>query len=433
MVKIKFLGACMEIGRSGILIESEKTNDRILLDYGIKMSGEEENFPEHVSGKDLTAIIVSHSHIDHVGGLPIFFISGKVPLYMTSLTLDISMVLLRDMMKISEFYLPFGKEDINKLERYTKFIKYDKKYKVGESTYITLINNGHIPGSAMILVEMDDKTILYTGDMNGVRTQLMNSSLIPDTPIDVLITESTYGNVEHEERKKVEEDFIDNVKRILDNKGRVLVPAFGVSRSQEILMVLNHYKIQQPIYVDGLARRISRIYLSYKNNYFRSWNEFKNAIDHSRLISQSNRFLEREMAKNTNGIVVAPSGMLKGGTARMYAEAVYKDPNSAIFLVSYQLPDSPGAILLNEHKYVLNQKDPTNKESVDCEVKFFDFSSHSGKSQLVNFAQNLNFKNNEKYTFIVHGDKENSNALKDTLNSLNFNASVPKQGDVFKV
>lgn len=432
MVKISFLGSCREIGRSAILVESEKTNDRILMDYGIKMSGEEENFPEHVSGKDLTAIVITHSHIDHVGGTPLFYISGSVPLYMTELTFEVSEILLYDMMKISQFFLPFDNKAIVKMRRHIKFLNYKERRKIGTDSYITLFNSGHIPGSSMILLEIDGKTILYTSDFNSVQTQLMDPAIPPLNKIDALITESTYGTSDHDPRIEVEKNFIESINRILDSgDSQVLVPAFGVSRSQEILMVLNKYNIKYPIFCDGMARKIARIYDTYPK-FFRSWREMSGAFDNTHFISQRNRFQEREKAKNTKGIVVAPSGMLKGGTARMYTENIIKNPNSAIYFVSYQMPESPGSVLLNEHKYVLNARNNNSgTEDVPNEVKRFEFSSHSGKTDLIEFAEHCQFTSKNKKIFIVHGEEEVSIAFSEELKKKGFDSQVPKQGEEF--
>jgi putative mRNA 3-end processing factor len=434
-MRISFLGSCREVGKSAVLVESERNEDRILLDYGIKMDGTDENFPGHIRGRDLTAIVITHAHIDHSGGVPIFFISGSVPLYMTRLTQDITDVLLRDMINIARYNsntdLLFDKEVLGRMHRHSRTLRYNERTQVGDESFITLINNGHIPGSAMVLVEMDDQAMLYTSDMNATQTQLMNPVQPIIQKINALVIESTYGTTDHEPRLEVEKKFIEKVLEVLESGGTVLVPAFGVSRSQEIVMVLHKYLDvnRYPVYVDGMARKIGHLYKRYRT-YFRNYWDMRNSLEKSIYISRDNTFEQRQQAKHANGVIVAPSGMLKGGTARMYAEAVINDPNSAILLVSFQLPGTPGDILLNEHKYTYNNGD---QEDVKCEVLKFDFSSHSGKSQLIDFAKHIKFVDSEKRVFAVHGEEEVANSFVEELSKEGFNAIAPKQGETFKI
>ena len=434
-MRISFLGSCHEVGRSAVLVESERNNDRILLDYGVKMDGTEDNFPGHIRGRDLTAIVVTHAHIDHVGGVPIFFISGSVPLFMTRLTQDISDVLLRDMINIARYNsntdLLFDKEVLGRMHRHTRTLRYNERTQVGDESFITLINNGHIPGSAMVLVEMDEQAMLYTSDMNATQTQLMSPVEPPTQKIDALVMESTYGTTDHQPRLDVEKQFIEKVNEVLESGGTVLVPAFGVSRSQEMVMVLHKYidTSKYPIYVDGMARKIGGLYKRYRT-YFRNYWEMRNALEKSNYISRDNTFEQRQQAKRANGVIVAPSGMLKGGTARMYAEAVINDPNSAILVVSYQVPGTPGEVLLNEHKYTFNNGE---QQDVACEVHKFDFSSHSGKSQLLDFVKRCDFGDSEKKVFTVHGDEEVMASFIKDLDKAGFKAAAPSQGESFKI
>jgi len=435
VVLIKFLGACREVGRSGVLIESEQTSDKFIIDYGIKMEGIDENFPEHVSGKDLKGIIITHSHIDHIGGAPIFYISGNIPLYINELTLEISDILLRDMLSISEFYMPFEKEELIKMRRNANFIYYNKRIQIGQNSYLTIYNAGHIPGSAMVLLEIDNKRILYTGDFNLIPTELVNPAEPIKEEIDFLISECTYGATDHEPRPNVEKDFISNVLSILNNNGKVLIPAFGVARSQEVLMILQKYQVNFPIFFDGMARRIARVYETFPNsNYFRDYRKMVNCFKLSHFILQTQKFLERENVKSTIGIIIAPSGMLKGGAARLYADYIINDPNSAIYLVSFQLPGTPGDILLKENKYIsTSKKGDVDSQKVYCKVKYFDFSSHSGKTELLKFIDSCKFKNDNKQMAIVHGDEQISIVFQKELENKNYNCLNPRKGDVIKI
>ena len=125
------------------------------------------------------------------------------------------------------------------MHRHSQTLRYNERTQVGDASFITLINNGHIPGSAMVLVEMDDQAMLYTSDMNATETQLMTPVKPITQEINALVMESTYGTTDHEPRLDVEKKFIEKVLEVLESGGTVLVPAFGVSRSQEIVMVLH--------------------------------------------------------------------------------------------------------------------------------------------------------------------------------------------------
>ena len=316
-MKITFLGGCREIGRSGVVIESEETGEAVLCDYGVKFDDSEQLFPKHVSGKDLTAIVLTHAHIDHCGAIPLFYISGSVPLYTTKLTFEVSKILLEDMLRISSAYIPFEQEEINKMQRYARLIPYRKRVKVGVNVYLTLYDAGHIPGSAMAYIEIDGKRILYTGDINLTRTRLLEGLKTEEIPpVDAVICETTYGDVDHPDRGELEDQLNEKVREVYANKGITLIPAFGVSRSQEIMMVLlKNGAPPFPITLDGMARKVARLYKKY-SEFLRSGDEYVEAFNHCSMIGQRDRTTERKNAVNMPGAIIAPSGMLRGGTAR---------------------------------------------------------------------------------------------------------------------
>lgn len=430
MVKIKFLGACREVGRSGVLIESEITHDKVLCDYGTLMEGEQK-FPEHVSGKDLSAIVLTHSHIDHCGAIPLFYISGEVPLYTTDLTLRISEVLLRDMLHLSKGYLPFNRAEIYKMRKNTTFLHYGQKKKVGENTWITLYNAGHIPGSAIVLVEMDEKKIVYTGDFNTTTTRLLEGAdplVLPK--IDAIITETTYGDKEHSPRKEIEDALVKSVYETLHEHGTVLIPAFGVSRSQEIMLVLNREgDTFFPITVDGMARKVSFIYHNFPQ-FFRDPQAFEYAMKHCHFINQRDRSMERRHAAQSLGAIVAPSGMLKGGTARYYFSQIMQDPKNTVNLVSYQVEGTPGRTLLDKGVYVPN--DEEKPVQIGARVNHYDFSSHVDRVGLIHYLQALQFTG-AKRVYCVHGDAEVMDHFTAEIRALGFETIVPLPLDEFTV
>ncbi len=443
MVKIKFLGSTREIGRSAVLLESEETNDSVLMDYGTKMRDGKDNFPQHIAGKNLTAIVLSHSHIDHSGALPLFYISGSVPLYCTRLTYQVTKVLLDDMLHISKDYLPFDRSEIRKIDKHVNFLGFRERTQITENTAITLYNSGHIPGGAQVLVEMDGKTILYTSDLKLERTQLLDEADTDIPPIDVLITESTYGAKLHEPRKGIEDELIKTVRKIIANGGRVLIPAFGVGRSQEILMILfRDGRPLFPVYLDGMARKIAKTYLQYPQN-LRDPQGFQEAMEYVEIIDSKRGYAERKIALSYPGVIVAPSGMLKGGTSRYYASEIINDPKSAILLVSYQVEGTPGRLLQEENLF---QRDShrhqkrgqeyhelDEKVEVKAEVHSFDLSSHSGKDEMIDFCKKLPFTNEKKRVLCVHGDKEVVLSFTEDLIKEGFAAEAPSLGEVIEL
>ncbi|MFX0070572.1 MAG: MBL fold metallo-hydrolase, partial [Candidatus Hermodarchaeota archaeon] len=345
MVRITFLGACREVGRSGILIES-KNGDKCLLDYGVRFKTEE-RLPYEADLNNLKAVALTHCHIDHSGALPYIYKKKKIPLFTNPVTLSISQILIKDMIRISNYPYPFGYRELNKLMQNSYFLKNEYRQKVGNDFFITFFNAGHIPGSVSILVEVDNKRILYTGDINTKSTNLVDSQNYNTTQnipkLDALITESTYSLRKHPLRSKIEEDFAERINNITENGGKVLIPAFGVARSQETLLILHKYQYPGKIFIDGLAKKISRIYLDYPDS-IKNIKNYRSAFRRAEFITSKKG---RKSARNSNGVIIAPSGMLKGGAAYEFVNSILNDPLSAIYLVGYQVEGSPGRNLLD--------------------------------------------------------------------------------------
>ena len=232
-IRIRVLGSGREVGRSAILVESSKGN--YLLDYGVLISEEDiPLLPLSVAPSKLSCVVITHAHLDHVGAAPMLYISGKVPLLTTPITRDISEVMIEDMLKISGYYLPFEHLELRNILSNTIVRGYREPIEIGGAV-IELIYSGHIPGSAMVKLSIGSRTILYTGDVNTIETRLVGPADISGIEADTLIIEGTYGDTDHPERSRVESKFIDTVLEVLDDGGTVLIPAFSLGRSQEIL------------------------------------------------------------------------------------------------------------------------------------------------------------------------------------------------------
>jgi len=392
------------------------------MDYGV-MINHEVGFPVHVSPKELGAVVLTHAHLDHSGLIPLFYVhTSKLPVYGIEPTFKLTKVLIRDMIKLSGYYLPFEYIDLESMLEHVISVEYHSAFKVGDLN-VTMVNAGHIPGSAQIVVESNGKRILYTGDYNLVPTHLVPGADRAYKDLDAIVIESTYAAEDHPNREEAERNFVLACKEVVEGGGTVLVPAFGVGRSQEILCMLAHHGFPYPVFVDGMALDAIRMLEEHPNS-LRDVQLFRRAMKES---TQIGNWHDRRRAAHSPGVIVSPAGMLKGGASVFYMENIANKIENGIFLVSYQVEGSPGRILLDEGRYMLHGK--TRK--VKARVEKFDFSSHGGKTQLEETLKELDKKTR---VFVVHGDVPNCRRLSDwASNELGLKSVPPRPGESYEI
>jgi putative mRNA 3-end processing factor len=418
-LQVRFLGGAREVGRIGIAVKSEKT--QVLLDYGV-MLDHEPGFPMHVPPKEVDALILTHSHLDHSGALPIFYIEGQRPLYTNKLNLELTQLLIQDFIHLSSYYLPFEYLELKTMMRSNKHLDYGVEEEIGDMR-IQLLNAGHTPGSAHALIETEGKRLLYTGDFNTANSRLLEGASMNYGDLDAVIMESTYANEDHTERSELEKRFVESVTDVVEKGGNVLVPAFGVGRAQEITCVLAAHHFEYPIILDGMAREVSRIMMNYRE-FLKDPTLFVDAVHSAEWVEG---WRDRRKALKNPSVIVSPAGMLKGGPAAFYASKIGKKANNAIFLVSYQIPGTPGKELLEKGICTIDGK----VRKVKARVEHFDFSSHCGASQLKEALRKLG--GNPK-VFVVHGAEGNCELFADWAKSeLGLDAVAPRTGENFEV
>jgi putative mRNA 3-end processing factor len=391
------------------------------MDYGV-MIDNEVGFPVHISPKDLSAVVLTHAHLDHSGLIPLFYTRSKLPVYGIEPTFKLTKVLVRDMIKLSGYYLPFEYIDLENMMNHVVPVDYGSTFKI-EDADVTLVNAGHIPGSAQIVIESDGKRILYTGDFNLVPTHLVPGADHAYNNLDAIAIESTYAAEDHPDRAESERNFVLACKEVVEKGGTVLVPAFGVGRSQEIICMLADHNFTYPIFVDGMALDAIRMLEEHPDS-LKNQEQFERAMREAEQIRSWN---DRRRASRTAGVIVSPAGMLKGGASVFYMENISNNEDNGIFLVSYQVEGSPGRILLEEGRFMLHGK----ARKVTARIEKFDFSSHGGKTQLEETLKELDKRTK---VFVIHGEEANCKRLADFASQeLGLQSTIPRPGEIFDV
>jgi len=418
-LEVTFLGSAREVGRAAIYVKTETT--KILLDYGV-MLNHTPGFPMHVPPKEVDAIVVTHSHLDHSGAVPIFHIGGRKPVYGTRLTFNLTNILIKDFIHLSGYYLPFEYLELRSMMRSRKDIGFREETVVGDIKF-ELLNSGHIPGGASVLVEACGKRLVYTSDFNAVETRLLPPADLDYGEIDAIIIESTYADEDHTPRKELEKKFVEEVINVVESGGTVLVPAFSVGRAQEIACILAAHHFEYPVVLDGMAREATRIMMGHLD-FIKDPKLFMEGVHLANWIES---WRERKEAMRRPGVIISPAGMLKGGPVASYIQTVGKKTKNAVFLVGYQIPGTPGRELLDKGECVIDGK----IQKIKAKVGFFDFSSHSGAKELKETIRNLK---GEPKVYVVHGAEGNCQKFAKWIREeVGLEAKAPKTGETFTI
>ncbi len=422
---IKFLplGGAEEIGANCYYVNISGVG--IILDCGIhpqKTGTEALPAFDLITDKQLDHVLISHAHQDHLGALPFLIkLHPYLRITTTPQTRALAEVTLHNTISILKEQVPktdkldvYTHEEIDLLIRSINYKSYNEDFEVSGYSYrdekikVQFFDAGHILGAAGILLESGGKKIFYTGDIDIDNQELIPGADLPDTKIDTLILETTYGSTDsssilkwHEESQR----FASLVNKILNDGGSVLVPVFSLGKMQELLttiwnLMCSGKMTQTEIYTGGVARKISRIY-DYNRYSVRSINpelEISNIPQNDLYeATQPGNFFKNPC------IVLASSGMMIEGTASYnLARHWIKQSKSAIFTVGYMEASTPGYKFANAKKGGRIQLNEFTSEEIKCSIENFRFPSHSRREGLLEIVHKLHPEN----VILVHGEPE---------------------------
>ncbi|MEM1921558.1 MAG: MBL fold metallo-hydrolase, partial [Desulfurococcaceae archaeon] len=352
-------------------------------------------FPEHVRPVDLSGLIISHAHLDHIGASPLLYITGRIPVYLTKPTLDLARLLIIDFLKISSAYVDYDISEFGNMVSNAVFINYGVEYSVDDFTLLAT-SAGHILGSSMIYLETPSgHNILYTGDVNTINTWTLSAAELWPKKVDTLIIESTYGDRKHPSRHFVEKQLVNIIEETVDNNGVVLIPAFSIGRSQEVMSIVQTEIPHVEVYLDGMSCEITNIYLKYRE-FLRDPALFEKIVENTYFVRG---WSDRRKVWRKPCVIIASAGMLKGGPSVYYLKKLSDDSRNSVVLVSYQAPNSPGFKLLSnggvEEYGIINLKP---------RLYWLDLSSHAGKDGLLSIIKK--YRSFLKNIVLIHGETE---------------------------
>jgi len=436
-MRINFHGAAHTVTGSQHLLEIN--GYRLLLDCGLYQGRRDETYNRNLNfsydPRKLDAVILSHAHIDHAGNLPNLVKNGyEGPIYATRSTVDLASIMIADSGRIQESdaawvnkkRLRRGDQAIEPL--YTEAdarhaaelfrgVDYDQLFEPVPGVVARFVEAGHILGSAAVSLEIEEKgrriRFWFSGDIGRYKLPLLRDPILPEN-VDYLLMESTYGDKPHDDPTKAFDEFHEIVARTIKRGGKVIIPAFAVGRTQELVYNLNVMMSERdvplvPVYVDSpLAVNASDVFRKHPECFDAETLEFVQEARHPALdfkmltyirsVDESKALNERKEPM----VIISASGMAETGRILHHLRNNIEDPRNTVCIVSWQAPNTLGRRLADREKQIKIFGEPyTVKADV---ATIGGLSGHAGQDLLIKYATNV--KKTVKKIFLVHGEEK---------------------------
>lgn len=460
-MKLSFYGADQCVTGSCHCLEVN--GKRILIDCGLQQGRDEiDNRELPFAPNDIDYVLITHAHIDHSGRVPMLVKQGFAgEIWTTRLTADLLEIMLADSAHIQESDAEYENrknmragrplvepvyttEDAMRTMSYVRTCEYNQTVEITEGVTATFTDAGHLLGSASITMDLTEngvhRTIVFSGDIGNVNQPIIRDP-IPLKKADYVVMESTYGDRNHQEVWSYTSELAKVIDRTLGRGGNVVIPAFAVGRTQEVLYFLRRIKQENlvksvadfPVYIDSpLAGKATTIFCGDLRGYLDE-EALELVKDGTAMFSFPGLRMTESVeeskllnADKTPKVIISASGMCDAGRIRHHLKYNLWRPESTIVFVGFQGEGTLGRTLLNGAKSV---KLFGEEIAVQAEIENFKgLSSHADRDHLLAWAQSFE---SPTHFFVVHGDREVAPYFADSLNKLGLSAHAPQYTEVY--
>ncbi|HJJ95524.1 MAG TPA: beta-CASP ribonuclease aCPSF1 [Methanocorpusculum sp.] len=424
-LRVTTLGCCRQVGRAAFLLTTPQS--KVLIDCGESpgatgpASSPYLNVPEIFPFDTLDAVVLTHAHLDHCAYVPVLYRYGyDGPVYTTPATRDLAAMLQLDYLDVNnkeDRAPPYSSNEVREFVKHTIALGYGDVTDIAPDLKLTLHNAGHILGSSIAHFNVGNGlyNIAFTGDLYYSKSRLFNPAVSQFPRLEALVMESTYGGSEDfsPSRQEAEERLYEVINNTLSRGGKVLIPAFAVGRSQELMLALEEgirtKKIPAcKIYLDGMIKEATAMHTAYpeylnndlRNQIFRdNYNPFL-AECFEQVDSQEKR--QGVIFSENPCVIISTSGMLNGGPVIEYLTNLAESEKNTLIFVGYQAEGTYGRRIQKGWREV-----PTGKKGsiiINMEVQTVEgFSGHADRKQLMNYVQYVQPK--PERVFTIHGEE----------------------------
>jgi len=465
-MKIHFIGAARTVTGSMHLLEVN--GYKVLLDCGLYQGKRKQAFElnrrfDLIEPSEIDFVILSHAHIDHSGNIPTLVKKGfRGKIFTTFATRDLSSVMLRDSAHIQEkdveyvnkkrkrkgqnpFEPLYTLKDAEEAMQYFVGLNYHHEFQIAEGVTLTFADAGHILGSAITFLQIKENgriiNLGFTGDLGRPNMPILKDpEKIPD--VDYLITESTYGNRLHEDPVNTNKVLIDTIKKAIRRKSKIIIPAFSVGRTQELVYEIhklfeNNFVKRIPVYVDSpLSVNATSVFRLHPECFDNGTAEFILKNEDPFGFNKLTYITNVEDSKKLNElsgpmIIISSSGMCEAGRILHHLANNVENPNNIILMVGYAAENTLGRRIIDKARSIkiFGEEYDLNAEVVTLN----SFSAHADYKEMLDYFEQYDKERIQK-VFLVHGDYESQLAFSEKLKANGFeNIEIPERGNVFEI